>query len=999
MKKLILPFLILTVFLFKIDNVEAITGGYTYDITSVTLGSDGGAEYIKILGWAYINDSSGNTIHNINPTFSLVLTGVNNLGAVKYTKSYTTNYGTRPAYNLATSTPNDFTKAYFTKGSVGGTYYTYPESGASRADVIAKMMNVSPYYNKFAININFEFRIPIQDYVTMYKQGATRSKMDLNVTVGKGPYTVYGKSGFSNTNTFNKTIPAIGIQRNRINNGGSNTIYAPKAKVLITFYGLVNSVYVVATYGQSRPHWSLDWYNYYYYYQNQLQIIHLYDKPADAKSTYYYNLNTHGAGKALYTLTGQQMSDIGLKAANVPVYSYEVRISPTKDNCWGGYCVANGGEFEAWIPSFWVVPVTGRGLGDFPCPDCEPGTVITIEIPQTCVDKTECKSLGSGTTCPKSTCCNEICSIAANQSSYFCKQVCNPEPPKIDPCDYPDDAQKQYCCKYPSDKTVCDSKTGTFPELDPVNKPGTCKTSGSTDVSFKYPEEGWGEKILSNNACTISCSEKLKATFQSSRSVRAGMGWEYPVTINSSRYCTANYDNDGWEEKNNDAALAANDSYEQMVEYIDEAKDLDDACGTKYTLEEEPECDSDCADRRKGTCIDCDYETRSCTKCGSYYESCPTKYNPSRECKRCETCTLQRNESVDCPSGYSYRSSIDACARDVCSEDYDTKWTTGQSRIDNALDDADRARSDYNKYVSTVNKLNTERTTCDNYVSDKRYSGATGTEIDATSVPNQTQYDITSSTRSEDSSYEKARKKTASNYTVYECKSIKYTAPTLVGDHKSRIKGYTGTYCNYQPTTKSYYDFWNKKSDAKVDLEFNTEYYVQRYTGSLSTYSSSGYEYDGRKSYTGFYDMSARNTFRLRVIDIGPNLQGVSNDLWSINPFTCNYRVDNLIFPPKGDPNNDLYGNVAFMYRQVSLTDPFPGRSPGENWDGYSSLITSKGYKVYSNTPLYTINLSPTEMQNIRGYGTNYGSYYASDPYRSIMVENYIKSGIIKKGK
>jgi hypothetical protein len=221
----------------------------------------------------------------------------------------------------------------------------------------------------------------------------------------------------------------------------------------------------------------------------------------------------------------------------------------------------------------------------------------------------------------------------------------------------------------------------------------------------------------------------------------------------------------------------------------------------------------------------------------------------------------------------------------------------------------------------------------------------------------------------------------------------------LVGDNNSTARSFVGTYCDYRTQVKTYNDFWNKKSDANITLEFSQPYYVQRYTGDLSTYPISGYDYDGRYAYTDFYERSQSHNFSLHARSLGPNLQGVSNNIWQINPFNCQYDVNNLIFPPAGDRNNIKYGYVAFMYRQVSLTNPFPNRAPGENWAGEVTDITRDGYKVYSNNPVYTINLTPGVMQGIRGYGTNYTSFYTNNPYRSIFVENYIRTGTIIKGR
>jgi hypothetical protein len=324
-------------------------------------------------------------------------------------------------------------------------------------------------------------------------------------------------------------------------------------------------------------------------------------------------------------------------------------------------------------------------------------------------------------------------------------------------------------------------------------------------------------------------------------------------------------------------------------------------------------------------------------------------------------------------------------------------WSNAQANIATALNSASNYRTLYNNYTYNVNVLNGERNTCDNYVSSNTYNGANGTAI-SVNVPNQDSYAITSIARSEDTDYENSRKSTSTNYAIYQCNNRPYwPAPILVGDHSA--SSFSGTYCNFQTATKTYKDFWNKKSDASLTLEFAQGYYVQQYTGNLSTGSKSGYDYDGHKAYTDFYDYSGVNDFALSLTNLGPNLPTISNNLWSIDPFSCQYDITNWIFPPSDDPKNSQYSKVAFRYRQISLVDPFPNRSPGANWRDYVSLITSKGYSIYEEEPLYTITLNPQSMQGIIDYNRthSYGSFNPNNPYRSDLIHSRPYWGIYVK--
>ena len=935
MKKYLLILLfIVGIFFVRINEAEAFTGPYNYDINSISIVGD----TMQLTGWAVVKSGSSNT-HNIQPTYTLELATTS--GTVVKTMP---DISVKPAYSGQNDSPKDFNQSYYEQ--MPG-YNAYPYDTKYNSAIAVRDSGGNYMY----INNHFTFQIPLSELGTLL---SAHKELKLNIVLAHtgGVKTVYGVD--FNTSTFTVRIKDVSAQTDCVQSNVAPTLKTYLgATAEMELHGTVSKVTIVVTNGVVQLKPELGAQNYY----------------CGSTASHYVTGETFDVSQRIVQYNGIAMYDIN---------TYKVGFRTA-----GGCDAYNGTSHIGYVPATWAAPFAGGGLS------------LKIVVIYNCKTDPKCGNLSSGSSCPK-TCCPQTCKAGGgSENSTFCLSVCND--PFVGGCGTTaakNDPLKMYCCEHPQDSAMCGAITGEYPKGDPINKPKTCTVSGVTDVNFKYPIPGWGYNVLNNNACRIACQEKVKATFQPQQSVRAGMGFAYPVGINSSRYCVADFDNDGWKTKVDAASTAANTAYNNMVSYVNQAKALDTACGTKLTLTSTPSCP--CGNRSGMTCNNCTCSGSSCSHCGSHSVSCASLKNPSCRRSVCDHCSWTCSKSASCPSGYSYRHSLDKCARDVCNNNTGKLWSTAQAEISSRLSTASSYRSQYNSFTATVNTLNGERSTCNNYVAANQYNGSTGTKI-SVNVPNQTSYAITSASHTEDTAFESTRLTTWTTYSIYQCNSRSFSAPYLVGDYSA--SSFSATYCNFQTANQSYRDFWNKKSDASVKLEFSTAYYVQRYTGNLNTSGGSGYDYDGHYSYTDYFAKSSSNNFSLAATKIGPNLPSLSNSLWSINPFTCQYNVTNLIFPPTGDSQNVKYGNVAFMYRQVSLDNPFPNRNPGENWRNKASLITSNGYKVYANTPLYTINLTPNVMQSLRGYGTNYGSYNTKDPNISIIVDTYIKSGTIIKRK
>jgi hypothetical protein len=696
----------------------------------------------------------------------------------------------------------------------------------------------------------------------------------------------------------------------------------------------------------------------------------------------------------------------------------------------------------AYIPALWVKPTL---VGE--------GTYLEIPEDTSCTVgplASRCNVLDNTTTCPaggKNTnnktgdeatknCCTEICS--SNSGTYYCTNICNTSVVVTKDCNTLTDPQEKYCCltQYKG-QDFC----AIYAEKDnSLGRTNQCDNETTTDDKFKYPTDGYGDEGYSNPACKISCEEIVKTTFQPSQSVRAGMGYSYPIQINGTRYCTAEYTNDSWKNQLISAGNTANAQYTAMENALKSARTNDNQCGNLTYVTKSPS--TNCAagetlNTSRGTCEKAVSYDNACSdgsynsstgKCEKPGQDCSASYSASYNaktrkyscpsggslngtvCEKCKSIIVTTGSPIKCVNGsdtgngcllshnacdspYALQGSV--CKKPVCSISGED-WGTAQSRIGGYLSTASGARTSYNAAVTRFNNLMTARSICDNYPSANPYQGSKKAtvsydEVDGSiQVSDQNGYYITNTTIN---GFTFIGAKTGTVYDIMKAKS-KTLNISSTGYNSGTIGSYSGTYSDYYNDKATYYDFWNEMSTATNQLEFSKNYYVQRYTGALSMTAKEGYELGGRLVYTDFYQMSTIQDFELSLINLGPNLPNSNNRSINLAPFTCSYKVNNMIFPPEGDSNHDKYGNVAFDFRQISLKSPFPNRSPRENWVGKESLITSRGYEVYNTrTPMYEYYLDPNRMKTIRIYNSthNYGSYDVNNPYNSLFLDNVVR--------
>jgi hypothetical protein len=617
------------------------------------------------------------------------------------------------------------------------------------------------------------------------------------------------------------------------------------------------------------------------------------------------------------------------------------------------------------------------------------------------------------------------------------------------------DAQEKYCClsEY-SSQEVC----SIYKRKDnSYIKNKKCNAATETTSEYKYPKEGYGDEQFQNTACKVSCEETIRVTFPKAISeVRAGMGFTYPIKIDSDRYCTAEYLNDTWKTSLESAVTNLKNSYTEMTTSIDKAY-IDDAnCGNKLivdagnvcsggeTLTSDGRCKknigfvsspsgstststykSSTSCSSGGAVWNCTTTTSSrssSTKCTTSKKTgkttCKTTYGPwssstsSFTATRCAgsyeggSCYSYRGA---CPARSTWNTSLRRCEKIMCSNKPSTYFEDAQSAISPSISTANNARSRYLNALIVYNTLINDRNTCDSYTTQIKYNGASNAQIkiDASDDILQSTYSLTK-LNSLESSINAANKGTS--YTISACvsKSTFIAKDSKYNDGLYPIGGENLSleYCNFTPKTYTYYDFWNKKTSANVQYEFNKDYSVMDYNGGILETAlvpsyTNAYKNHGRYAYTDFYALSGKYNFTDTLSKIGANISPNNTNIFKLK-FDCSYNINNLIFPQEDDSNYNLYGSVAFYYRQVSLKDMFPNRSPRENWAkpyavSLTNTIEKNGYSIYRNEPKYLITLTENIMERIRNYNSthSYDDINIENPYTSNFITDYIRNGAI----
>lgn len=149
------------------------------------------------------------------------------------------------------------------------------------------------------------------------------------------------------------------------------------------------------------------------------------------------------------------------------------------------------------------------------------------------------------------------------------------------------------------------------------------------------------------------------------------------------------------------------------------------------------------------------------------------------------------------------------------------------------------------------------------------------------------------------------------------------------------------------------------KLDAKLDLNSANVFYNNNTTDSGIFKENENYYYIPLKY------PSTDDEHPYRVTAQFSELSALSSINWSAN-YTCELEVKQLMY----DLEN---GGFLFVYRPIILAMPFPNsgnnREPSKNWITWWENASNQDKLVASYGNLeYAINLSPTDMRNIKAY-------------------------------
>lgn len=167
----------------------------------------------------------------------------------------------------------------------------------------------------------------------------------------------------------------------------------------------------------------------------------------------------------------------------------------------------------------------------------------------------------------------------------------------------------------------------------------------------------------------------------------------------------------------------------------------------------------------------------------------------------------------------------------------------------------------------------------------------------------------------------------------------------------------------------------------KIDDAYMT--FIDKMTGDSysqgDNYSGESYKTEASIPISYSAKIGTNNSYKIKLTECGSLKTSFCDIIKKANSgeYTCNYETT------KG---------LNVVYRPISLTNPFPGingsgRLTGSNWcsdddctnenDVVKEVILNSGDEVYNKTPLYTITLTPSLINEIRKYNKEheYGDF------------------------
>ena len=174
--------------------------------------------------------------------------------------------------------------------------------------------------------------------------------------------------------------------------------------------------------------------------------------------------------------------------------------------------------------------------------------------------------------------------------------------------------------------------------------------------------------------------------------------------------------------------------------------------------------------------------------------------------------------------------------------------------------------------------------------------------------------------------------------------------------------------------------------------------YLKDFTGEVETEADTAYKNcnAGDRFFTDLNEITNKDPgykLTLTARNLGSNIPGVSKQ-WNLTT-NCKYEVENLVFPQENvigrcvDENCEKYGTMGFQYRIIDLFDPFPGRTPGANWQNKLSVITRTRNNITS-LEKFIINLNRSSILRTREYNKTH-KYDVFD-FENMEISSFINS-------
>lgn len=237
----------------------------------------------------------------------------------------------------------------------------------------------------------------------------------------------------------------------------------------------------------------------------------------------------------------------------------------------------------------------------------------------------------------------------------------------------------------------------------------------------------------------------------------------------------------------------------------------------------------------------------------------------------------------------------------------------------------------------------------------------------------------------------------------YKYRSISDYSSNL---NKDEIRYYA---CDYNEASRtcneSMRTIYTWTETARIFGKYTMPYlYLEKYTGEVKSASSATTCNAGDRYFVSLNELTkplsgvtTDNGYKLTLTgtNLGNNLVK-TGDKWNLN-VSCWYQVKNLAFPQGGetiissdtDENYELYGNVAFTYRQIDLDNPFPDRDPYSNWYGKEGLITSTASNI-DKMSAFEITLNRSLIKKVREYNESnqYQTFKLDEMEKSLFIIN-----------